>query len=147
MKAMIRAATLAIAWAVLLGAASAMAAGTDSGITLRDPWVRVAAPGVPVAAGYVLIINAGATDDELLSASSPRAASVQIHETSMRDGMMRMREVDSVRAPAHGRVALEPNGLHLMIMGLDNSLKTGGLLPIRLRFKRAGEIEGVFEVR
>ena len=144
MKATTLAVTLAMIWAMNL-AALPIAAAAD--IELRDSWVRVSAPGVPVAAGYVLIVNSGSADDELLSASSPRAASVQIHETSMSEGMMRMREVDSVRVPARGRIALEPNGLHLMIMGLDTSVKPQGSLPIRLRFKRAGEIERVFEVR
>lgn len=151
------AAAVALALAVAASSEAATGAGsapsspssstTPSTLEIREPWARLAAPGVPVAAGYALILNRGVAADELLAASSPRAASVQIHETSMTGGVMRMREVDVVRLPARGRVALAPGGLHLMIMGLDQSLKAGDLLPIRLRFRQAGEIEVHFALR
>jgi len=123
------------------------AAAARSKLEIRDPWARQAAPGVPVAAGYAVVLNRGALADELISASSPRAASVQIHESSMADGVMRMRERDGLPVPAQGRVVLAPGGLHLMIMGLDQSLKPGDSLPIRLRFRSAGELEVRFALR
>lgn len=128
-------------------AARAVSRVAESTLEIREPWARIAAPGVPVAAGYALIINRGTNGDELLAASSPRAASVQIHETSIVNGVMRMREVDGVSLPQRGRITLTPRGLHLMIMGLDPSVKAGDELPIILRFRRAGDIEVRFAVR
>jgi len=144
------AAAVALALAVATvgeAATPAAARATPSTLEIREPWARIAAPGVPVAAGYALILNRGATGDELLAASSPLAARIEIHETSMTDGVMRMREVEAVSLPAGGRVVLAPGGLHLMIMGVEQSLKAGDSLPITLRFRRAGEIEVRFVLR
>ena len=42
--------------------------------------------------------------------------------THIKDGeLMRMRKVDAIEAPA-SRVALEPGGLHVMLMGLKEPL-------------------------
>ena len=51
-------------------------------------------PGATVSAGYLRIRNAGPTADRLLSASSPAAKSVELHETTMTDGDMQMRELE-----------------------------------------------------
>lgn len=147
-----RAFAAAVALALAVAASSeaatpAAARATTSTLEIRESWARIAAPGVPVAAGYTLIFNRGTAAEELLAASSPLAASVEIHETSMTDGVMRMCEVEAVTLPAGARVALAPGGLHLMIMGLDQSLKAGDSLPITLRFRRAGAIEVRFVLR
>lgn len=144
------AAAVALALAVATSSeAAAPAAPRAAPLTLeiREPWARIAAPGVPVAAGYALILNRGAAADELLAASSPLAARIEIHATSMTGGVMRMREIEAVSLPAGGRVVLAPGGLHLMIMGVEQSLKVGDSLPIILRFRRAGEIEVRFVLR
>lgn len=147
----------AVALALAAAGSAAVAVAPDSPrpmtrtpqakLEIREPWARLAAPGVPVAAGYAIIVNRGAAADELLAASSPLAASVQIHETSMVAGVMRMRELERVNVPSQDRVVFAPGALHLMIMGLDQSLKAGDSLPIRLRFREAGEIEVRFSMR
>ena len=51
------------------------------------------------------IVNAGNTADRLVSATSPVAAEVQIHNTSMDGGVMRMRQLtDGLEIPANGKV-------------------------------------------
>lgn len=147
-RAFAAAVALALAVAANSEAATPAAPRTITAtLEIREPWARIAAPGVPVAAGYALIFNRGTAAEELLAASSPLAASVEIHETSMAGGVMRMRELEAVSLPAGARVALAPGGLHLMIMGLDQSLKAGDSLPITLRFRQAGEIEVRFVLR
>jgi copper(I)-binding protein/predicted MFS family arabinose efflux permease len=146
-----RAAFAAAAAIAVLAAsgAQAMAAPLASkvAIEIREPWLRIAAPGVPVAAGYAVLVNRSLRDDELVSASSPQAAGIEVHATSLTEGVMRMREVDSVKVPAKGRVTLAPNGVHLMLTGLAPELKAGDTVAVRLRFREAGEIEARFFVR
>lgn len=141
--------SLAIAPALLL--AAGMAAGTVSPVAAHDyalgslsimhPWSRATPPGASTGAGYLVIANAGPEIDRLTGASSPVAARVEIHNTSMDEGIMRMRHLpDGVAVPAGGQVALAPGGVHLMLLNLNEPLKAGTRVPVVLRFARAGEI-------
>jgi copper(I)-binding protein len=85
--------------------------------------------------------------DTLVSATSPRAERVDLHEMSMDGNVMRMRPVTSFTVPADGAVALTPNGLHLMLTGLTSSLVAGETVPVTLTFERAGAVEVMLPVR
>ena len=45
---------------------------------------------------------------------------------------MRMREVESIELPAAGKVALEPGGLHIMLIDLVEALEPGERIDITL---------------
>ena len=66
-------------------------------------------------------------------AASPVANSAEIHEHSHKNGKMSMRRVSSLVVPAGGSVSLVPGGYHLMMFGLENSLKEGEAHTITLR--------------
>jgi copper(I)-binding protein len=116
-------------------------------LEIREPWLRSSPPGVPVGAGYLTIINRGTAADELLGAATPRALMVQVHETRMEQGVMRMRELERLAIAAGAQIALAPGGAHLMLMGLNEPLRVGEKVPITLRFARGGEKTVIFEVR
>jgi copper(I)-binding protein len=116
-------------------------------VKVEQAWARVSAPGVPVSAAYMTLQNTAKQADALLSAESPRAASVQIHSTSMDGGVMRMREVEAVELPAGASVKLEPGGLHIMLMGLSAPLVAGETLPLTLKFRHAGTVQLELPVR
>ncbi len=88
------------AWAVL--ASAAPPGPVASTLRVERPWARATPPGATIGAGYLELRNAGDTADRLVRATSPRAAAVQIHETQLADGMMRMREIDGLAIPAGG---------------------------------------------
>jgi len=91
--------------------------------------------------GFMTIRNTGASDDRLLSASSPAVATVEIHEMSMAGGQMTMRALpDGLPIPAGGQVDLAPGGLHLMLIGVREPLAAGQTLPVELRFEKAGAV-------
>ena len=52
-------------------------------IRIEEAWSRTTAPGQVVGGGFMTIVNESATADRLVSATSPIAAEVQIHNTSM----------------------------------------------------------------
>ena len=135
----------------LLGGA-ACSSGTQPSplpaITVSDAWVQVSGGMDLPAAGYFTIENHGSADDALLSASSPRAAAVELHETMPEmSGMIGMDAVARVSCPAGGTVAFAPGGYHLMISGLTGQLKAGDLLELDLVFEHAGTIVVQAEVR
>lgn len=82
-----------------------------------------------------------ATDDRLVSASSPNADAVQIHEVRTDNGLMVMREMENGLAlPAGEAVQLRPGGDHMMVMGVHTPLAEGDVLSLVLTFEQAGEI-------
>ncbi|WP_293370093.1 copper chaperone PCu(A)C [Nevskia sp.] len=91
--------------------------------------------------GFMTIANRGATDDRLLSATSPETTSVELHEMSMADGQMTMRALpEGLLIPAGGTVDLAPGGIHLMLIGVRDALVAGQTVPVELRFEKAGTV-------
>ena len=115
-------------------------------VQIENAWIRPTAPGAKVAAGYMVIRNAGATADKLVSASSPAAERVETHVT-MKDGdILRMREVKGYDVPAKGAFELRPGGAHLMLVNIKTPLAQGQKVPALLRFEKAGEVKAEFSV-
>ena len=115
-------------------------------IQIEKPWVRATAPGAKVAGGYMVIRNAGAAVDRLVSASSPAAAKVELHVHINDNGVMKMREVPGYDVPAKGAFELKPGGAHLMFMDIRRPFKEGEKLPVKLKFEKAGEVSAEFQV-
>lgn len=131
-----------LATALLPLAAPALAQGsvTELGpLRIVNPWTRAAGQGMQ-GGGFLTIRNTGAAPDKLVSANSPAAGRLELH-THIRDGdVMRMRPVADIPVPANGEVTLQPGGLHLMLIGLTQSVNVGQSVPVTLRFERAGEV-------
>ncbi|MBL8543113.1 MAG: copper chaperone PCu(A)C [Hyphomonadaceae bacterium] len=114
-------------------------APTAAALEIRDAWAAPSPGGVDVAAGYLTLVG-GSADDTLVSASSPRAASVEIHEMTMDGGAMQMRAVTGGLAVTAGQtVTLAPGGMHLMFMGVTQPFTPGENIPVTLTFANSGE--------
>ena len=109
-------------------------------IKIEDAYTRATVPGQQVAGGFMKIDNKGGTD-LLVSASSPIAGEVQLHEMSMEGNVMKMRQVKDIPVPAGGMVELKPGGMHLMFMNIKAPLASGETVPVKLKFAKAGEVE------
>lgn len=109
-------------------------------IKIENAFAFATAPKQPVAAGFLKIENKGAAD-QLVSASSPVAGEVQLHEMAMDGNVMKMRQVKDIVVPAGGAVELKPGGMHLMFMNLKAPLAAGETVPVKLKFAKAGEVE------
>ena len=139
--------SLALVTASALVLAPTAAGQPAAGISIENPWTRATAPGQAVAGGFMTVVNGAAVEDRLLRASSTAAKEVQIHNTTMDDGVMRMRPMaDGVAIPAGGRVEFKPRALHLMFMGLQAPLAAGTTVPVTLEFARAGKVSATFRV-
>lgn len=116
-------------------------------LSITKAWTRATPPRAMAGGGFVEITNHGATDDRLISASSPVAGRVELHDMSIKDGVMVMREKEGgIEIPAGQSVALQPGGLHIMFMELKGGFKAGAHVPVTLTFEKAGEIQLDLEV-
>jgi copper(I)-binding protein len=111
-------------------------------INISLPFTRATLPNAPVGGGFLTIENEGPDADRLLSASSPAADVVQIHEMTMEGEVMKMRQLaDGLEIPAGQIVVLSPGGFHLMFMGLKQAFVEGETVPVTLVFEKAGTVE------
>jgi len=130
-----RHAVAAVATSLLL-AACAGTAGSPS-ITVSD--IRAPAPAGPNGAVYLTLRNDGDGDDRLVSASSDAAGNVEIHESTMTDGTMSMRQVDGVDIPAGGEAVLETGGFHIMLIDVRDDLAEGDTFDLTLAFETSDD--------
>ena len=99
--------------------------------TATDPWVRGTVAQQKATGLFVQLTSA--KGGKLVSASSPAAGAVEIHEMSMDGDMMKMRALtQGLALPAGKAVALKPGGLHLMLLDLKQPLKTGDTVEVTL---------------
>ncbi len=129
--------------ALLLIASPAIAHDYKLGaLEISHPWARATPPTAPTGGGYLSVKNTGTTPDRLISASSPAAGTVEVHEMKMEGSVMRMRELAGGLEIKPGEtVTLAPGGMHLMMMGLKAPLKQGEKVPLTLVFEKAGKID------
>jgi len=73
-------------------------------------------PGMQMSAGYFVITNNTDESTQITSVSSPQFEAVEVHETTISDGVSRMRELEALVVPAQSSVVLERGGKHLMLM-------------------------------
>jgi len=145
MKAPARTMIAALTVALGIGFSHAQSSGS---ISIDKPFSRATPGGAKVGAGYMTITNKGAAADRLVSASSPAAGKVEIHEMTMQDGIMKMRELPSGLPIEAGKSAsLAPGGYHIMLMDLKAPLKQGDKVPVTLNFEKAGKIDVTLDVQ
>lgn len=122
-----------------------------------DAWARPAPMLMPQAgqmradtgngALYVTLRNGGSEPDALLGATSDAAEHVELHET-IRDGdVMRMRPVARLEIPAGTALAMQPGGLHIMLINLKRALRPGDRVPVTLTFAHAAPLSLEVPVR
>ena len=63
-------------------------------LVITQAWSRASPGGAQVAAGYLTIENRGSVPERLLSGTSDIARKTEIHEMSMRSGIMTMRPME-----------------------------------------------------
>ena len=129
--------------ALLLPAVFAHAHEYKTGNLLIDhPWSMQLPPNAPSVAAYFTIDNQGTSADRLLSADTPIAGQAQLHQHVQVDGLMKMRQVQSVEVPASGQVSFSPMGYHVMLLDIKDrsQLVEGKSFPLVLHFEKAGAV-------
>ena len=109
-----------------------IAAPSLAQVAVSDAWVRGTVPGQKATGAFMSLKSP--TDAALVSASSPVAGIVEIHEMALEGGVMKMRAVPKLALPAGKAVDLKPGGYHVMLMDLKQPLKEGDTVPVTLAF-------------
>ena len=144
--------TRAIACATMLAcflAAPARAEEVKAGdLVITQAWSRATPGGAKTGGGYLTIENKGSAPDRLIGGSADVAGKVELHEMSMKGGVMTMRPLDKGLTIEPGKTAkLAPGGLHLMLEDLKGPLKQGDKVPVTLEFEKAGKVQVSLDVQ
>jgi periplasmic copper chaperone A len=139
--------TFAVALIAIAPAAFAQGTGTST-IAVEQPWARATPAGALTGAVYMTLDNKTSTADRLTGASSDVADKLQIHQMTVVNGVMQMRELtDGLPIPAGGSVTLKPGSYHVMLVGLKKPLAAGETFPLTLTFEKAGNIPVTVQVQ
>jgi hypothetical protein len=131
--------------ALVLALSTAAPAIAQSPPKVEGAWARPTVAGQAGGGGFLKITSA--TADRLVSASAPISKTVELHTMQMDGNVMRMREIPAIEIPAGQTVELKPGGLHVMFIGLTQTLDNGASFPLTLRFEKAGEVKVDVQVR
>lgn len=115
-------------------ASTAVSASAADIITVTNPRIRATAPGQTVSGAFMTLVNSSEKAYALTSVSFSGAGMVEIHETSMNEGVMRMRKIDQISIPANGSAELKPGSYHIMLMGLAKPMTAGTSETLTLTF-------------
>ncbi|GAW97472.1 MULTISPECIES: copper chaperone PCu(A)C [Colwellia] len=111
-----------------------------SAITVTDGYIRASIPGSDVTAAYMTINNSANKAITLQKITSELSARIEIHQHSMANGMMTMRQVEQIIINAKSEVVLQPSGLHLMIFSLKQQVTEKDVISLTLHFTNATKI-------
>ncbi len=115
---------------ILAAGLVALSATASAQTAVKDPWVRGTVPQQKATGMFAQVTSAGG--GKLVSASSPVAGVVEIHEMAMEGNVMKMRAIPGLELPAGKAVDLKPGGYHVMLMDLKQQLKAGDTVPVTL---------------
>ena len=113
-----------LTWLVLITPAIAK-------IEITDAWCKAPGPN-----GVIFMEITGDADDFIETASSGVAKKVELHTHIKKGNIYQMRRIKTIPVPAK----LRPGGLHIMLIGLQQRLQPGDMIPLKIQFAKAGEV-------
>ncbi|CAN0602503.1 unnamed protein product, partial [Ectocarpus sp. 12 AP-2014] len=108
--------------------------GVAGGITISDAYVPLAPKGVMAHAAYMEVTNTGEATRSMVGVTAPDYAMAHIHLSSETDGVATMVSMDQLDIKPGQTVALEPGGLHVMLMKPAAPLEPGGTVTLEVQF-------------
>jgi hypothetical protein len=108
-------------------------------VTATEVWVRATVPKQTATGAFMKLRST--TDVALVSAASPVANIVELHQMVMSGNVMAMRAIDELPLPTGKTVELKPGGYHVMLMELVKPLNAGDKVPITLTIRGPGSKE------
>jgi len=122
-------------------------ASENANLVVENGYVRESIPGTSISSAYMTIKNLSAKNIRLIAAASAVSDRIEIHQHTMSDGLMRMRQRDYVEISAQNSTVFQPSGFHLMIFHLKQPLKAKENIIITLYFDDKSSIDVNYTVQ
>ena len=103
-------------------------------VIAHDLYARASPPNAPTSAVFGDFINNSDKQRVIVSAATAIADRVELHQVIMDGDVLKMRPVDKIAIPANNSLTLKPGGLHIMLVGVVQTLTAGDTIPMTLMF-------------
>jgi periplasmic copper chaperone A len=104
-------------------------------MSIKTPEINMPTPIQGSTQVFMELDNNGRVAHKLIAAYSPVAKLIQLHQTIKKNGEQYMRQVPMISIKPHHEQELKQGGFHVMLMGLNESLKEGHKVPVVLLFE------------
>ncbi|TXE80303.1 copper chaperone PCu(A)C [Campylobacter peloridis] len=91
-------------------------------ITINDPYVRQTPPNSKTTAFFMEIKNNSDKDVKLIKAQSSLSDTTEIHDHIMENGKKMMVQIPQITIKAHSSAILQPGGMHIMVLNLNQNI-------------------------
>ena len=114
---------------VLLAGASAQAANS---LVISEARIFAPLKGTNATAGYGILKNDGAKAVTVVIGTVDGFKATELHETTEKDGKMKMSKVEKVTINSKQSFEMKPGGHHIMLFDATREIKDGDTLPVQL---------------
>ena len=90
--------------------------GDSGGLVASNVLVPAPIPGREMTAGYLTLENRSDARVTVSGVSSPQFGIVEMHDSTVANGVSRMRQLQEISVPPRSSVQFAPGGKHLMLM-------------------------------
>ena len=112
-----------------------------NGLIFKNPQIVYKDVNSKMVAGYFELENTNNFADKLLSVKSDIFNKIELHNTKMNDGVMKMYKIDSgINIEKNTSLKFEPGKYHLMIMGVNKKILEEEYL-LSLYFQKSKKID------
>ena len=112
------------------------ACAEDSGppVTITNVKILAPIPGSSAGVAYFIIDNRGDTSITVDRIDSPQYDNVEMHETTLDDGISRMRPIDSFQVDPSSSIEFAPGGKHVMLMRPATNVVPGSSVTLEFNY-------------
>jgi len=103
-------------------------------VSITDVKILAPIPGSGAGAAYFNIENRSDAAITITRIDSPQFEDVQMHETTIEDGISRMRRIQSLRVGPSSSVEFAPGGKHVMLMRPATNVAPGSLVELEIHY-------------
>ena len=114
---------------------------------MKNAWIRTAPPNSEKFSGYLKLKNTSSDEIIINNLKSNAFEKIEIHSSSIENGISLMKKIDGLKVPIHSEFNLEPGNYHLMLMKLSKTLKVGEEIEFMLHFKHSGMVKVIAPVK
>ena len=116
-------------------------------LEVKNAWIRTAPPNSEKFSGYLKLKNTSSDEIIINNLKSNAFEKIEIHSSSIENGISLMKKIDGLKVPIHSEFNLEPGNYHLMLMKLSKTLKVGEEIEFMLHFKHSGMVKVIAPVK
>jgi len=101
-------------------------------VVISDIRILAPMPGSTMGVAYLSIANQGEETITVNAVSSPQFDKVEMHETTITDGVSKMRRLEQVQIQCGTTAVFEAGGKHLMLIGATPDTAPGSPVTLEI---------------